>query len=361
MEIDDFVHDAPAVRVVFGNGRIRTLAAEVERHGSRRVLLVGGGHASGFVDRAAADLGDKVVGRFAHVVLNVPDEVAREATRVAIESRAQIIVAIGGGSTIGTAKAISHELGLCIIAVPTTYSGSELTAVWGITRHGHGITGLDPLVRPVSVIYDPELTLDLPTGMSVNSAMSAMAHLVEGLYAPQVGPLTALTAEEGVRALVSSLPRVAVEPRDLSARAEALHGASFGGWTLATTGMGVHHKICQALTGTLGLPHAETHSAVLPHVTAFNAEVVPAAMERLLRAFAAAGRPISDPATGLWDLAHEIGANTSLRALGLPQSELDGVAAQVVAAQPVNPRPIDFASVRAIIAQAYAGARPCEP
>lgn len=168
----------------------------------------------------------------------------------------------------------------------------------------------------MAVIYDPELTLELPRNISVNSGMNAMAHLVEGLYSPQVSPLSALTAEEGIRAMVAALPRVAVCPGDLSARVEALHGASLAGWTLTTTGMGVHHKICHVLGGTFGLSHAETHAAVLPHVAAFNAEAVSPAIERILRAFAAAGRPTGDAATGIWDLAHEIGANTSLRAPG---------------------------------------------
>ncbi|MCU1610104.1 MAG: Maleylacetate reductase [Pseudonocardiales bacterium] len=236
---------------------------------------------------------------------------------------------------------------------PTTYAGSEMTPIWGVTDGGRKTTGRDPTVLPATVVYDPALTTSLPADISAASGMNALAHLVEGLYAPDASPVTAVLAEEGIRALADALPRVVVAPGDLDARACALYGAWLAGWVLGTAGMGLHHKICHVLGGAYNLPHAGTHSAVLPFVTAYNAPAAPAAMVRAARALGA-----QDPARALWKLAERIGAPTSLAQVGLDSGRIPEAARLVVETSPVNPRPVDRAAVDELLRAAYVGRLP---
>ena len=354
----EFVHDTPASRVVFGVGSRRRVTAEVDHLGTTRVLLVSGSHEQAYAEDLAADLGDRLAGRFTDIAMHVPVEVARAAAAAAAEVDADCLLALGGGSAIGTAKAVARESGLPIVAVPTTYAGSEMTPIWGLTESGRKTTGRDLRVLPAAVVYDPELTLSLPADLSAASGMNALAHLVEALYAPAVSPVVLLAAEEGVVALARALPGVVADPTDITARSEAMYGAWLAGWALGVCGMGVHHKICHALGGTWNLPHAQTHSAVLAYATAFNADAAPDAMARIVRAMAAAGREADSAAGGIWDLAHEIGAPTSLTAVGFPADAVDQAARMVVDGRPVNPRPVDLAGVTALLERALGGARP---
>jgi alcohol dehydrogenase class IV len=279
---------------------------------------------------------------------------------LAVESGADSVIALGGGSSTGMAKAVARDTGLPILAVPTTYAGSEMTSIWGLTEGQRKATGKDPRVLPRTVVYDPALTVSLPVDISAASGMNAIAHLVEGLYAPGVSPISFLQAEEGVRALASALPRVVADPGDLAARGDALYGAWLAGWTLGTTGMGVHHKICHTLGGTYNLPHAPSHSAVIAYATAFNAEAAPAAMAAVVRALNAAGIACTDAAQGVFDLARAIGAPTSLVEIGFDPAAIDEAAGIVAAARPTNPRPVDLDGVRGLLAAACAGHRPGE-
>jgi maleylacetate reductase len=228
-----------------------------------------------------------------------------------------------------------------------------MTPIWGVTDGGRKTTGRDRTVLPATVVYDPALTTSLPTDISAASGMNALAHLVEGLYAPDASPVTAVLAEEGIRALADALPRVVVAPGDLDARSCALYGAWLAGWVLGTAGMGLHHKICHVLGGAYNLPHAGTHSAVLPFVTAYNAPAAPAAMVRAARALGA-----QDPARALWKLAERIGAPTSLAQVGLDSGRIPEAARLVVETSPVNPRPVDRAAVDELLRAAYAGRLP---
>ncbi|HEU0129007.1 MAG TPA: maleylacetate reductase [Pseudonocardiaceae bacterium] len=312
----DFVYDVPASRVVFGTGRIRQVPDEVQRLGAERVVLIAGGQQKKYADGLAAALGPRLVDRIGEVVMHVPASLATAASERTEQSRADLMVCLGGGSAIGLAKAVALRTGLPILAVPTTYAGSEMTPIWGLTDGGRKTTGRDRTVLPATVVYDPALTTSLPTDISAASGMNALAHLVEGLYAPNASPVTAVLAEEGIRALADALPRVVVAPRDLDARTYALYGAWLAGCVLGTAGMGLHHKICHVLGGAYNLPHAGTHSAVLPFVTAYNAPAAPAAMVRAARALGA-----QDPARALWELARRIGAPTSLAQVGLDPAE----------------------------------------
>jgi maleylacetate reductase len=350
-----FVHDVPASRVVFGRGSIAQVGAEVDRLGAARVLLMSSSRHAAALE---AQLGDRIAGRFSDVVMHVPVEVAQRAAAEARAAGADLVVAVGGGSATGTAKAVARETGLPILAVPTTYAGSEMTPIWGMTEDGRKTTGRDAAVLPRTVVYDPELTVSMPPHLSAASGMNALAHLVEGLYAPSVSPLLAAQAEEGVRALASALPRVVADPADLDARSDALYGAWLAGWILGTCGMGVHHKVCHTLGGTYDLPHAPAHSAVLAYATQFNQDHAPDAMAAIVRAFRAAGRDADDAPSAVWQLAADLGAPLSLEPLGFAASSIDEAAGIVVASRPVNPRPVDVDGVRALLAAAYAGAPP---
>lgn len=349
----DFVHDVSASRVVFGIGRIRQVPDEIERLGAQRVLLIAGGREKKHADELAAALGSRVVDRIGEVVMHVPAALATAASERAERSGADLLVCLGGGSAIGLAKAVALRTRLPILAVPTTYAGSEMTPIWGLTDGGRKTTGRDRAVLPATVVYDPALTTSLPADISAASGMNALAHLVEGLYAPDASPVTAVLAEEGIRVLADALPRVVVAPRDLDARADALYGAWLAGWVAGSAGMGLHHKICHVLGGAYDLPHAGTHSAVLPFVTAFNAPAAPAAMARAARALGA-----QDPARALWDLAERIGAPTSLAEVGFDSGQIPEAARLVVEAPPANPRPVDEAAVAELLCAAHTGMLP---
>jgi maleylacetate reductase len=353
-----FVHDVPAVRVVFAAGSLAQVGDEVARLGCERVMTIAGGHEVVYAESITAQLGARQVATFGDVVMHVPVPVADRAVALARDLDVDCLVALGGGSSTGTAKAIALQLGLPIVAVPTTYAGSEMTPIWGLTENARKVTGRDPKVLPKTVVYDPTLTLSLPPGLSAASGMNALAHLVEGLYSPQVSPLLGLQAEEGVRALASALPRVVADPSDVEARAEALYGAWLAGWILGTCGMGIHHKICHTLGGTYDLPHAQTHSAVLTYATAFNAQYAPEAMAAVLRALNAGGVGAADAAPGIWDLATRIGAPTSLSGLGYRAEDVEETVRIVASGNPVNPRPIDEEGVRALLHAALEGDRP---
>jgi maleylacetate reductase len=286
--------------------------------------------------------------------MHVPIEVADRARDVAAELGADGCVAVGGGSAIGLGKAIALKHGLPVVAIPTTYAGSEMTPVWGLTEAGQKRTGRDNRVLPRSVLYDPELTVSLPAALSAASGMNALAHAVEALYAPDASPVVSLMAEEAVRSLAAALPRVVADGNDLDARSDALYGAWLCGSVLGATTMSLHHKLCHTLGGTLNLPHAQTHTVVLPHALAFNAPAVPDALAALSRALG--GAP--DPARELWELAGRLGAPRSLSELGMEEADIARVADLAVAAPYANPRPVTREGVETLLRTAWLGSPP---
>lgn len=355
--MNPFVHDVPASRVVFGVGRRADVVVELSRLGWNRPILLGSG-SSAAGSEVEALLSEVLVGRFEDVVMHVPTAVAQRATDLAIATGADSIVAVGGGSAIGTAKAVARRTRLPILAIPTTYAGSEMTSIWGETADRRKVTGRDPQVLPAVVIYDPELSVSLPPGLSAASGMNALAHLVEGMYAPDVSPLILSTARDGVCALALGLPRVVAHPRDVEARAQVTYGSWLAGWVLGSTAMGLHHKICHTLGGSFDLPHAACHSAVLPYVVAANSAAAPAAMVELERGLREAGRAVDHAAGAVWDLRDEIGAPSALAALGLHESAIDEAVSSIVQSAPTNPRAVDEESVRGVLVAAFAGLRP---
>ena len=347
-----FVHDALPMRVVFGPGRLAELGDEVERLGLRRVLVLGTPEQEPTLRATADGLGGRAAGVFAQARQHVPAAIAAAAADRARELGADGCVAVGGGSSVGLGKAVALRHGLPVVAVPTTYAGSEMTPIWGLTEDGEKRTGRDRAVLPRTVVYDPELTLSLPAGLSVTSGLNAVAHAVEGLWAPDGTPVTALMAEEGVRSLLAALPTIVERPGDLDARSGALQGAWLCGAVLGATTMSLHHKLCHVLGGSFDLPHAETHAVVLPHVVAHNAPSAPVALAALGRAL---GVEPSSAAAALADRARDLGAPTSLAALGMPRDGLPRVVDAVLAQPYANPAPVTRESLTALLEGCFAG------
>ncbi|HEX4340748.1 MAG TPA: maleylacetate reductase [Polyangiaceae bacterium] len=348
-----FTYQALPSRVVFGAGTLQHVARELGLLGVARALVLSTAGQVALAERVATLLGDRAVGVFAGAAMHVPVETARAAREVARKAGADSVVAIGGGSTTGLGKALALEPGLPIVAVPTTYAGSEMTPTYGLTEGGVKRTGRDARVLPKTVLYDPELTLALPLGVTVVSAMNAIAHAAESLYAFDGNPVTKLMAEEGIRAMSSALPRLHADPRALPARTDALYGAWLCGSVLGVTSMGLHHKLCHTLGGSFDLPHAEVHSLMLPHTLDYNAEHAPEAMQRIARALGVQHAP-----SGVFDLAARHGAPLALKDLGMPEAGLDRAADLAVTNAYPNPRPLERASIRALLQHAFDGDRP---
>ena len=355
----DFVYNGQPSRVVFGPGSLAHLEREIDLLGAQRALVLSTPDQAAQAQMVADRLGSRAAGIFPRAVMHVPMETVREAREAAQRLGADCAIAIGGGSTTGLGKAIALDSGLPILAIPTTYAGSEMTPIYGITEAGLKKTGKDPRVLPRTVIYDPELTLTLPVAMSVTSGMNAIAHAAEGLYAQDSNPVMDLMAEEGIRAIAQALPAIRLRPDDVSARGDALYGAWLCGSVLGNVGMALHHKLCHTLGGSFNLPHAEVHTVVLPQAMAFNAGAAPEAMRRIERALGTTGRVSA--AAGLFDLALHNGAPVALKDIGMREADLDQAADIAVSNPYWNPRPFgpaQRADIRELLQRAYEGVRP---
>jgi alcohol dehydrogenase class IV len=348
-----FVYNAQAGRVVFGAGSLQHLGREIEALGARKALVLSTPEQRAAAEMVAELLGPRAAGVFDRAAMHVPMETAREARELARKLGADCAVAIGGGSTTGLGKAIALDSGLPILAIPTTYAGSEMTAIYGITEGGLKKTGKDARVLPRTVIYDPALTLSLPVRMSVTSGINALAHAAEGLYAVDRNPIMDLMAKEGIAAMGRALPAIKKEATDLAARSDALYGAWLCGTVLGNVGMALHHKLCHTLGGSFNLPHAETHTIVLPHALAYNAAAAPQAMQAIAQALQ--GR---SAAQAVFDLARDNGAPVALKDIGMQASDLDKACDIAMQNQYPNPRPLERAAIRQLLQQAFDGQRP---
>jgi maleylacetate reductase len=362
-EMRPFTYDSLPGRIVFGAGSVAQVGEQARALGATRVFLIADAQAAPIADNVAAQLGDALAACWNEVTQHVPTELAARARAAVTECNADAIVCIGGGSATGLAKIIALSHGLPIVAVPTTYAGSEQTAIYGSTdtappkpgEKPHKEVGKNVVVLPKVVLYDPELTTGLPTGVTGPSAFNALAHAIEALWVPEANPITTSTAIESVRAIAASLPTVMADPGNVEARGELLLGAALAGKVLGQTSTGLHHKLCHVLGGAFNLVHADAHSVVLPHAVAFNARAVPAEMARLA---AALGQPGADPAAALWDLAVASQVPTSLAALGLQRDDL-GLAAERGAHEiTVNPVPVDREALLGLLQRAFDGERP---
>ncbi|HEX6250424.1 MAG TPA: maleylacetate reductase [Gemmatimonadaceae bacterium] len=326
MRPDGFVYDARAPRIVFGAGSRSAIARECERLGMERALVVCTPGRLELVSELQQLAAGRIGGVFAHARQHVPTGDLDAAKVEEASAGTDGYLAIGGGSATGFAKALALQSGLPIIALPTTYSGSEMTPVWGITEAGRKITGRDDRVLPRTVIYDAELTLTLTAEVAGPSGLNAMAHCVGALGAPDADPITSLLAEEGIRLMSAALPVIARTPEHLAARSDAMYAACLAGLALGATRMGLHHRLAHLLGGTLGLPHAETHAVLLPQTVSRGGVDSPDAMARIARALGT-----GDAARALHDLAGRIGAPRSLRELGMREDQLPQVVAAAAA------------------------------
>jgi maleylacetate reductase len=348
-----FDHVTLGQRVLFGTGAAAAnLAAEVARLGAQRVMVIASDFETPMARTVAAEI---EVALWHHdVVMHVPIEVAEKARAAAAEAGIDLLICVGGGSTTGLAKAIAMTSRLPIIAVPTTYAGSEATNVWGLTEASRKTTGVDDALLPVTVIYDAALTLSLPVEMSVASGLNGMAHCIDSMWGPRVDPINQALGAEGIRALSQGLPLITADPAGTEGREQALYGAYLSAVAFASAGSGLHHKICHVLGGTFNLPHAQTHATVLPYVLAFNAPAAPDAEARIAAAFGTA-----DALTGLQDLRKRLDAPKALRDYGFTA---DGIAKAVEIILPAvpasNPRPATTQNLTRLLQAALTGEDP---
>ncbi len=353
MTVARFDHEGVPTRVVFGLGARHGLADELDRLGLSQVMLIASGSSRAEADALVTLLDHRLTWRVDGVHQHVPAELAEEVTGDAVRVGADGVVTLGGGSATGLGKAVALS-GLPLVAVPTTYAGSEMTPVWGMTTGRHKETGRDPQVLPKTVVYDPELTFSLPPSVTAASGMNAVAHCLEALWAAGASPLSGPLALDGARALCEALPAAVAEPWSAEFRSRALVGACQGGMALAAAGTGLHHRLCHVLGGRYDMPHAQTHAALLPHVVGFNEPMLGALAARMAIAVGS-GRA----STGLYDLAVRMGLCMALSELGMPESAIDEVAAEVASDTPPNPRPVEEARLRSLLRAAWDGDGPC--
>ncbi len=350
MDLDDFtamrafVHTALPTRVIFGRGTLSQAKDEAARLGIRRPLVITTAHQADVGARVAAAT-DGVV--HPHAAMHTPVSVTEQAMEVMLAEGCDGTIAFGGGSSTGLGKAIAFRTDCPQLVIPTSYAGSEMTNILGEAAAGEKVTKRDARIQPETVIYDPDLLATLPAAFAAASGMNAIAHAVEGLYAVDGNPIVSLMAEEGIRALATALPRGKL------GHDEALYGAWLCAATLGSVSMALHHKICHVLGGAFNLPHAETHTVILPHATAYNAAGAPEAILRIARALGSASA-----ATGLFDLAQMLGAPLSLKQIGMTEEGLDKVA-DIAAANPyANPVPVARDAIRTLLDDAFHGRRP---
>ncbi len=351
--MEPFVYTALPARVVFRRGARSSIGEEVERLGCRRAAVIATPGRAGLAEEIAGLLGDRAAGILAAAVMHAPVEVSDKAVEQMRDLDADCTVAVGGGSAIGLAKALALRIGLPQIALPTTYAGSEMTPVLGQTDGGVKTTVRNDVILPKTVLYDVELSLGLPLSVSATSGMNAIAHAIEALYAKERNPITRMQCLAAIEALSTALPAIMADPKDIEARSQALFGAFLCGTVLGSTGMALHHKLCHALGGSFDLPHAETHTVVLPHATSFNAPATDGLLSDVARILGA-----DDPGQGLWDLAKRIDAPLSLAAIGMPEDGLER-AADIATKNPYwNPRDFTREDILGLLKAAFAGERP---
>ena len=348
-----FAFQLKAVRVAFGAGAVNDLGAELARASLKRVLVLttpGRVNERSGIEAAA---GEAVAGWFDRAAVHVPAAIVGAAMAEVERLTPDALVTLGGGSAIGLGKALAVRTALPLVSIPTTYSGSEMTDIWGITSDDSKRTGRHPHAAPRIVIYDPELTQMLPPHVSAASGMNAAAHAVEALYASDANPVASMLAERALEILGASLPALMGSPGDMQTREALLLAAHFAGMALGMTTMGLHHRICHVLGGSFGLPHAETHAAVLPYVTAFNRAAAPGAMRAIATALGA-----DDAARGLHRLNREVGLTATLADLGLREDDLSRAAGIVADSVHSNPAAVTFDGVLGVLRAAWVGGEP---
>ncbi|EFY98026.1 maleylacetate reductase [Metarhizium robertsii ARSEF 23] len=354
-KMKEFEYNVLPSRVIFGSGSVKKLPAEIERLNVSRPLLLATPGKSNFsnqlsdIIQAAAIT---IAGTFPHAKAHTPTSVTEEATAFLASVAADCVVSIGGGSVVGLGKAVSIRTGVPHISIPTTYSGSEMTPILGETQNGKKTTRSDPRILPAVVIYDADFTMTLPPAICSTSGINAIAHAVEALYATNANPITSTLALEGIKALAAALPQIVRSPESKAPREEALYGAWLCGAVLGSSSMGLHHKLCHVLGGSFALPHAETHTVVLPHALSYNAPAIPEQMAKLATVFPGSN---GDALRGLELLLQELGVPRALKDLGMEEGDIEKATEIAAGNQYPNPRPLEKQWIRELIRRAWAG------
>ncbi|MGC1464750.1 MAG: maleylacetate reductase [Pseudolabrys sp.] len=346
-----FDYLTPKTRIVFGNGRVRELPAEVRRVNMSRVLVLCSKGRKELATSISAGLGEASAGICDEALPNMPRAAFDVVMQTLAARKADGFVAVGGGSSVGLAKAVSVASQVPFIAVVTTLSGSEMSQKWALGRGLGRAGGNDERALPVAVIYDPELVAGLPPHVVAASGLNAIAHAVESLYGRETNPVVQTLCEEAIGRLSKSLPKIIAGPGSVDDCNEALYGAWLAGTFRAT--IAIHHVIAQQVRQLFDLDHAKTHAVVLPYALAFNAPAIPHVMGRLQRALGAA-----HPSQALFDLNVQLGLPTSLVELGMSKDQLPDAVDVVMQVACHNPRPFSRSDVAAILDQALAGQRP---
>lgn len=339
--------------VIFGIGLRNSIRVHTQSMGVSRVLVLTTPGRSNLGLEMSEKLGAGAAGIFSRAAMHTPVDITEEALENLRSVDADCVLSVGGGSTIGLGKALALRTGIRQIVLPTTYAGSECTPILGQTENGVKTTLTHPRVRPDIVIYDPELVATLPIPVTVTSALNAIAHAVEGLYAIDRTQSASELAIQGVSAFRSALPRVIEAPDDLATREETQRGAWACGTVLGEVGMALHHKLCHTLGGSFDLPHAETHAIILPHAVAFNSVAVPQLLAPVSDIFG-----VDDPAIGLWEFARSLGAPLALRDLGLQETDLDRATRLATRLPYPNPRAVNPDGIRGLLQRAWRGDAP---
>jgi maleylacetate reductase len=340
-------------QILFGAGALQRLPAELDNRGLARALVLSTPEQRHHAEMIAELIGQRCAGIFDQAVMHVPAVTVAGAQSLAQSLNVDCTISIGGGSTTGLGKALALKSELPNIAIPTTYAGSEMTNVWGMTEGGRKTTGRDNKVLPTFAIYDPELTLDLPAFISGPSGINAMAQAVINATAASPNPIISALALDGIRALAGSLPTVVIEPHNIEARSQALYGACLCGAAIGAGITSLHHRLCHTLGGSFNTSHADTHAILLAYSVAYNSAAVPLGTQRVAEALG-----VADAANGIYDLLYQVSKKTNLQHLGLSQADLDKAAVIATETPCSNAAEVTRDRVRELFDHAYHGQRP---
>lgn len=366
--MDEFRYVSYTQEVIFAPGALARLRQAAERLGWQRLMLCASHslRAGGWVSKLESGLGKKLVALFDHVKPHVQDVQVHEALALARENKPDAIIGMGGGSPIGMAKAIGFQLHLPITAIPTTYAGSEMTPVYGITHTDENpprkVTVNDPKIVPSLVLYDPELTLDLPPELTASTGINALAHCIEALYSRTRNPLSTAAAVDGVRHIHNALFTCFQDGTNKQARAEMLLGAHLAGLSLASVSMGLHHGLCHVLGGTANVPHGIANGIILPHAIRFNADATAEQLISAARAMNVSGNGTSLKGVTealperIFELIGRMNLPQRLREAGVAEADLPRLAEIAFQNRTVqsNPKPItDVSQIEQLLREAW--------
>lgn len=366
--MDKFRYISYAQEVIFARGALTQVGESVGRLGWRRILVCVNRsmQRAGHVDAIKSVLEESLVAVYPDVQPHVQDVQVNQALALAKQNNVNVVIGMGGGSPIGMAKALGHKLGLPIIGIPSTYAGSEMTPFYGITRTDENpprkVTVRDVKVIPQLVIYDPQLTLDLPSEMTASTGINALAHCIEALYSKTLNSISTAAAIDGVRHICNSLLICYQDGKNIDARAEMLLGAHLAGLSLASVSMGLHHGLCHVLGGSANVPHGVANAIILPHAIRFNAETTAQQLIPAAEAMKASETGISPKqvveamAEKIYELIQNMNLPQRLRDVAVDESDLPHLARLAFENGTVqnNPKPIiDVAQLEDLFRDAW--------